>query len=92
MNEWRELDFADPDSILAFAPLPQNLIRELDERLNPWSIREQNAVGSEPERIRISIDGIDMPPTVENLHRLQAQNVLGSRKEEKLLMFEFVEA
>jgi len=90
-NEWRELDFADPDSVLAFAPLPQNLIRELDERLNPWSITEQNAVDSEPDRISIPIEGIGMPPTVENLHRLQARDVLGSRSEEKLLMFEFVE-
>ena len=88
---WRQIEFADPDCVVAFAPLSEKFIRELDKVLNPWSITVESAIRSEPGSIRIPVEGIGMPPTVENLHRLQARDALGFQKQEKLLMFEFTE-
>jgi hypothetical protein len=90
-EEWQHLEIADPDCILAFAPLSDAFIRELDERLNPWSIEVEDATQAEPDRLGVSMEGIAMPPTVENVRRLQARNALNFGNKEKLLMFEFAE-
>src|ERR1039457_6353088 len=37
-KQWQLIEAADPDRIIAFAPLPDKLLRELDERLNPCRI------------------------------------------------------
>lgn len=90
-SEWRQIEIIDPDCILAFSPLSDNLLLELDERVNPWSIEIDDHTQSEVDRISIRMDGIGMPPTVENLRRIRARYPLNFGREEKLLVFEFAE-
>jgi hypothetical protein len=90
-GEWRQIEITDPDCLLAFAPLSDSLLLELDERVNPWSIEIDDHTESESDRISVRMDGIGMPPTVENLRRIRARYPLNFGREEKLLMFEFAE-
>src|SRR5437016_2841882 len=60
-GEWRQIEITDPDCVLAFAPLSDSLLLELDERVNPWNIEIDDHTRSEADRITVRMDGIGMP-------------------------------
>src|SRR5437667_12554967 len=71
-DEWREITLADPDCIMAFAQLPEELHHQLSERIAPWSVDGK----AESGKIDMPIDGIGVLPTFENLRRLGARTAL----------------
>jgi hypothetical protein len=80
-GEWRQIEITDPDCVLAFAPLSDSFLLELDERVNPWSIEIDDHTQSEANRISVRMDGIGMSPTVENLRRIRARYPLNFVRE-----------
>src|SRR5688572_7841381 len=56
--EWRQIEIADPDCVLAFAPLSDSFMLEMDERVHPWSIEIDDQTQSQTNRIGVRIDGI----------------------------------
>jgi hypothetical protein len=93
-SDWRLLELADPDCLLAFAPLPQKLLESLDKRLHPWSIEVDDKSKNPGRGIRLSFEtgGVPTPPTPANLARLRGPGSMLADREEKLLMFEFSES
>jgi len=89
--EWEQLEIADPDYLLAFAQLPTELILQLSDRIGPCYINVKDISRAELNDIRVSItDRIGVPPTPQNLRRLD-DRVLFIKKPRELLLFEFAE-
>ena len=64
-KEWQLIEAADPDRILAFAPLSEKLLHELSHRLNPCQIHIDDKTEVESDRMTVQIDGgIGMPPNL----------------------------
>ena len=92
-SDWRLLELADPDCLLAFAPLSHKLLESLDDRLHPWSIEVDDKSKNPGRGIRLSFEtgGVPTPPTPANLAQLRGPGSMLADREEKLLMFEFSE-
>ena len=82
---WKQLEIVDVDCLKSFSPLSQNLVKQLDERLQPWSIEEIKQ--HNPGHPSVESYGVTCPPTPENLRGFR-ENIFDSRKT-KLLMFDF---
>ena len=65
-DDWKQLQTVDVDCVRAFTSLPQKLLEELDERLQPWSV-EITDLTKPDEPVRVGAYGIATPPTPENL-------------------------
>ena len=64
--DWERLATADVDCLKAFAPLSDNLLKELDERLQPWSV-ELNDFSDPSSRIQLESVGVAAIPSEHTL-------------------------
>ncbi len=78
-DDWKQLETVDVDCLKSFSPLPKLLVKQLDERLQPWSI-EIDDVTQPNSRTRVESYGVVYPPTPENLRPV---------RDAKLLLFDF---
>src|SRR5665213_544310 len=78
-DDWKQLEAVDVDCLRIFSPLPKSLLKQLDERLQPWSIEEIKFVPPDSP-IHIESYGIVAPPTPDNLRAF---------RDAKLLLFDF---
>ena len=78
-DDWKQLEAVDVDCLKSFSPLPRNLVKQLDERLQPWSIEEAKFTQLDSP-IHVESYGITAPPTPENLRAF---------RDAKLVLFDF---
>jgi hypothetical protein len=65
-DDWKQLEAVDVDCVKTFSPIPKKLVKQLDERLQPWSIEEaQPAQPNAP--LHVESYGVVTPPTPDNL-------------------------
>src|ERR1700693_4226805 len=89
-SEWSQLEIADPDSLVAFAPLKEKLILELNDRITPYHISVEDLTAVDLDRIHVSLsDCIDTPPTPLNLNRIKTGSSFGAEAPPQLLLFDF---
>jgi hypothetical protein len=98
-DSWDEFLEADVDEVYASSPISKSLVEELDARVLPWSINGPDAAktasdvdvtGDRWSEVPVSQDGVAIPPTVENLRKIEKQNLFPFETGNKnLLLFEF---
>src|SRR6266487_5911399 len=65
-DDWEQLEAVDVDCLKAFSSLPKPLLKQLDERLQPWSVEVADLTRPD-SRVRVESYGVVCPPTPENL-------------------------
>jgi hypothetical protein len=98
-DTWEELLQADVDEVYATSSIAQALLEEIDARVMPWDIRgpehAQTAFdeGENSDRwteIAVAQDGVPILPSIENLGKIENQNLFPLETGgKKLLLFEF---
>jgi len=66
---WSLLEAIDPDIVMSFAPLSDNLVASLERRISPYLIHQQDRrrEEEEPRRIHLPDDGLSLLPTPQNV-------------------------
>jgi hypothetical protein len=91
-EQWELLKASDPDRLVAFAPIPDQMLHDLDSRLNPCRILVDDQTESKVARFTFGLEGgVEMPPTKENLLSLGSRNLSGLAPTKKLLVCGFSE-
>jgi len=90
-EDWLQLEVTDPDCLSIIGTTAKELIERLDERLHPWSFEVNDAAQPDGFRIPHGAEGIAVPPSPTNFGRLLHAGSGLPGREEKLLMFEFLD-
>jgi len=92
-RHWQLLKAQDPDRLVVFAPLSNELLEKLDEQLSPCEIHLDDQTRKDEVRFAVQLEGgIGVPPTADNYRAAHPGHLSALTQEDpRLVVFGFGE-